>query len=160
MTIQIENITAEDKKPILKIMKTFWGDETIVVHNEVLHTSELDGLKAVEKQEIIGVLYYRIQEKLCEILTLASTKQGQGVGTSLIVELEKIARNNGCRLISLTTTNDNLHALSFYQRSGFHLAALFPDQVTKSRLIKPGIPEIGENGIPIRDELRLEKVLE
>jgi ribosomal protein S18 acetylase RimI-like enzyme len=81
------------------------------------------------------------------------------VGTALIAELEKIARNNGCRFINLITTNDNQHALGFYQRRGFHLAALYPDQETKSRLIKPGISKVGDNGIPIRDELRLEKVL-
>jgi ribosomal protein S18 acetylase RimI-like enzyme len=82
------------------------------------------------------------------------------VGTALIAELEKIARNNGCWFINLITTNDNEHALGFYQRRGFHLAALYPDQVTKSRLLKPSIPKVGDNGIPIRDELRLEKILE
>jgi hypothetical protein len=59
----------------------------------------------------------------------------------------------------LITTNDNQHALGFYQRRSFHLAALYPDRETKSRLIKPGISKVGDNGIPIRDELRLEKVL-
>lgn len=160
MAIRIEKITAEDKKNILDIIKTFWGEETIIIHNEIFHTSKLDGLKAVEKQEIIGVLQYRMLEEVCEILTLGSIKPGRGAGTALITELEKIARKHGCRRISLITTNDNLHAIGFYQRRGFHLTALYPDQVTKSRLIKPGIPEIGENGIPIRDELRLEKVLE
>lgn len=159
MAIRIEKITTEDKKTILDIVKNFWGDETIIVHNEIFHTSELDGLKAVENQEIIGVLHYLLKEEECEILTLGSTKPGLGVGTFLLSELEKIVRKHGCLRISLITTNDNLHALGFYQRRGFHLTALYPDQVSKSRWIKPGIPEVGENGIPIRDELRLEKVL-
>jgi hypothetical protein len=59
----------------------------------------------------------------------------------------------------LITTNDNLHALGFYQRRGFHLNQVFPGRVDQARKIKPSIPEIGENGIPIRDEIRLEKDL-
>lgn len=159
MTFRIEEITAEDKKPVLDIIKTFWGDEAIIVHDKVFHTSELAGLKAVENREIIGVLQYRIQDEKCEILTFASMKPGRGAGTALINKLEKIARRYRCRFISLITTNDNLSALGFYQRRGFHITALYPDQVTKSRLIKPGIPEVGENGITIRDKLRLEKIL-
>jgi len=145
MTMQIEPISAEDKKPILDVVRTFWGDETIIVHNEIFLVSELDGLKAVEEQNIIAVLHYRLLGEECEILTLASTKPGRGGGTALIAEVEKIARKNRCRLISLITTNDNLHTLGFYQRRGFHLAGLYPDQVTKSRLIKPSIPDIGKN---------------
>jgi N-acetylglutamate synthase-like GNAT family acetyltransferase len=159
MAIQIEKISKKDNKSILDIVRTFWGDETIIVHNEIFLVSELSGLKAVEEQNIIGVLHYRLQGEECEILTLASTEPGRGVGTALITNLEKMARKNRCRLISLITTNDNLNVLGFYQRHGFHLAALYPDQVTKSRLIKPSIPDIGDNNIPIRDELRLEKVL-
>ena len=74
MTFQIEKITAEDKNTILDIVKTFWGDETIIVHNEVLHTSELDGLKAVEKQGIIGVLQYRMQAVSYTHLTLPTKR--------------------------------------------------------------------------------------
>jgi hypothetical protein len=58
------------------------------------------------------------------------------------------------------TTNDNLRALRFYQRRGLRLAALYPGAVEESRRLKPSIPLIGENGIPIRDELELELDLE
>ena len=159
MAIQIKRITLEDKKTVLEIVQTLWGDEAIIVHGEVFHTSELAGLKATEGDKIIGILHYQLEEEECEILTLASIKQKQGVGSSLIAEVEKIAKNHGCRVLNLTTTNDNLHALGFYQRRGFHLAALYPGQITITRKLKPTIPEIGNDNIPIRDELRLEKNL-
>jgi hypothetical protein len=56
----------------------------------------------------------------------------------------------------LITTNDNLDALRFYQRRGLRLVGLAPDAVAASRRLKPGIPEIGAYGIPLRDELTLE----
>jgi hypothetical protein len=55
----------------------------------------------------------------------------------------------------VTTTNDNTRALRFYQRAGFHLTALRPGAVTAARKSKPEIPELGEDGIPIRDEIEL-----
>jgi hypothetical protein len=54
------------------------------------------------------------------------------------------------------TTNDNLGALRFYQRRGLRLVALHVGAVAESRRLKPSIPEVGHDGIPIRDELELE----
>ena len=59
----------------------------------------------------------------------------------------------------LITTNDNLNALRFYQKRGFELVAVHRHAVDESRKIKPEIPLVGENGIPIRDELGLELAL-
>ncbi len=64
----------------------------------------------------------------------------------------------GCDSIEvwLITTDANLHALRFYQRRGLVLAALHRNAVEAARRIKPEIPLIGNDGIPIRDELELE----
>ncbi len=59
----------------------------------------------------------------------------------------------------LVTTNDNLRALYFYQRRGFRIVAVHRDAVMHSREIKPEIPSVADNGIPILDELELEKPL-
>jgi hypothetical protein len=59
----------------------------------------------------------------------------------------------------LSTTNDNLHALGFYQKRGFELATFRRGAVNESRKIKPGIPRVGENGILLRDEIELEMLL-
>lgn len=159
MANQIDKISEKDGEEVLAILESFWGDEKIVVHNEVFDAMTLDGLKAVGRDRILGICHYRICDEECEILTLASLYPKQGIGTTLLSEIERIAVSCGCRLICLTTTNDNLDALGFYQKRGFHLAALYPNQVDFSRQLKPEIPEIGNHGISIRDELRLEKVL-
>lgn len=159
MTFEIAHIEKNDRSQVKQIVAEHWGDETIVVHNDIFHAGELDGFKAVEENRIIGILHYRMIGSTCEILTLASLQENQGIGSALIKSIEKIAREKGCQKLCLTTTNDNLHALGFYQRRGFHLAALYPNQLKISRKIKPTIPEIGLEDIPLRDELRLEKEL-
>jgi hypothetical protein len=58
----------------------------------------------------------------------------------------------------VVTTNDNTDALRFYQQRGFTLAGLRPGAVTDSRTrLKPEIPPVGEHGIPLRDEVLLER---
>jgi ribosomal protein S18 acetylase RimI-like enzyme len=59
----------------------------------------------------------------------------------------------------LITTNDNTHALRFYQRRGFVLSALHRGAIRRSRQLKPEIPLAGFGGIPIRDELELQMSL-
>ena len=87
-------------------------------------------------------------------------EQGRGVGSALLGAVEELARRRGCKRLWLVTTNDNTHALAFYQRRGFVLAALHRDAVTEARkTLKPSLPLVGEGGIPLRDELELEKRL-
>jgi GNAT superfamily N-acetyltransferase len=94
----------------------------------------------------------------CEILTLHAAERRGGAGTALIAEVERLAATEGCERLWLITTNDNVDALRFYQRRGFRLAAVHPGAVNDARArLKPEIPEVGEYGIPIRDEIELEK---
>jgi len=159
MVFTIEKINQHDQAFIAEIMQENWGDETVVAHGELFHPTSLDGIKAVMEGKIVGFLHYRARGDEWEILTLISLQQDQGIGSALVEKVESIARENQCKQISLVTTNDNLNALGFYQRRGFHLAALFPNQIAVSRKLKPAIPEIGDNNILIRDEIKLEKDL-
>lgn len=159
MPPNIERISAADQPAVQEIVTHFWGDETIVIHGEMFHIADLDGLKAVIDGEIVGILHYQVRAGECEILTLASLHQGQGIGSALLAAIETTARSRFCSKLTLITTNDNLHALGFYQWRGFRLVELYPGQVDISRKLKPAIPLIGENLIPLRDELKLEKTI-
>jgi len=159
MPIAIKPILEKDLPEVIDIVRSFWSDDTIVVHNDFYSVAKLQGLKALLDDQIVGLLHYEIRAEECEILTLASLREGLGVGSALISAVEVLAKENHCRRLNLVTTNDDLHALGFYQRRGFHITDIFPGQVDISRKIKPSIPEIGDNQIAIRDEIRLEKEL-
>jgi ribosomal protein S18 acetylase RimI-like enzyme len=73
--------------------------------------------------------------------------------------LADTARDAGCTRLHLITTNDNLPALRLYQRHGFALAGVRLGEVEQTRRRKPQIPATGHAGIPIRDELVLERAL-
>jgi ribosomal protein S18 acetylase RimI-like enzyme len=92
----------------------------------------------------------------CEVITLSSRIEDRGVATRLLQACVERARNAGCARIFLTTTNDNLRALGFYQKRGWSLVAVHRGAMDAARLLKPNIPLIGMNGIPLHDEIELE----
>jgi ribosomal protein S18 acetylase RimI-like enzyme len=102
---------------------------------------------------LAGVLTYVPAEDACEVLTLHAARPRNGAGTALLDAVRAVA---GDRRLWLITTNDNVDALRFYQRRGFRLAKLHPGAVEDARArLKPEIPEIGDHGIPLRDEIEL-----
>jgi len=109
---------------------------------------------------LAGVLTYILDGAACEILTLHAAARWRGTGTALVNAVLARARQAGRRRLWLITTNDNVDALRFYQRRGFHLSKLHAGAViTSRRTLKPEIPEIGDHGIPLRDELELSLAL-
>jgi GNAT superfamily N-acetyltransferase len=94
----------------------------------------------------------------CEILTLHADEQWHGAGTALIKAIGQLARRQYCTRLWVITTNDNVDALRFYQRRGFCLVRVHRGAVDRSRAsLKPEIPTVGAYGIPLRDEIELEK---
>lgn len=148
------------KNKIIDFFKLHWGSSEMVISSGVYDCSKLDGVAVVNgEDEIIGLITYIMKDNECEIISLDSIEEGKGIGTSLVQEVEKLALKEKCKLLKLVTTNDNLQALKFYQKRGFILSRIFLNAVEKARKIKPEIPLMGNDGIPIRDEIELIKIL-
>jgi len=157
--IRIQPIRDTDKNWINRILIDRWGSTTIVTRCVIHAADELPGFIAVEENIPVGLLMYRFEAGTCEIISLDSLVEGRGIGTSLLKSVEQAAKEKECNRIWLITTNDNLRALRFYQRRGYVLAALHRDAIKRSRQLKPQIPIVGKDGIPLRDEIELEKRL-
>jgi ribosomal protein S18 acetylase RimI-like enzyme len=120
---------------------------------ELIDVLDRPGLVAETAGTIIGVLTYDPRGPECELVAIVARVRDRGIGSALVAALRDRVPD---RPIWVVTTNDNLDALRFYQRCGFRLRALRAGAVDEARAtIKPAIPEIGANGIPLRDELEL-----
>ncbi len=128
----------------------------MIVHGETIRPEQVQGFAT---EDWGGLVTYRIRNRDCEIVSLDSLDEGRGIGTALLRAVVDEARVRRCVCLVLTTTNDNLRALGFYQKRGFTLVKVRPGAVDETRKMKPAIPEIGENGIPLRDEIDLEMKL-
>lgn len=136
-----------------------WGSTQMVTRGVLHDVTRLPGLVAWRAGERAGLLTYHLAGDSCEIVSLDSLVEGAGVGSALIAAAQEMARAAGCQRVWLVTTNDNLPALRFYQKRGFRLVAVYPGAVDKARRLKPEIPAVGLEGVPLRDELELELAL-
>jgi ribosomal protein S18 acetylase RimI-like enzyme len=144
---------------VARFIEQHWGP-VMVVHDTVFHPAGLPGFLAFLPDEpLAGLLTYEVRGHLLEIVTLDAMRQWAGTGTALVEAAVAEAASRGCAEVRLTTTNDNLDALRFYQRRGFRLAGLRPGAVGRARRLKPQIPLTGQYGIPLSDELELVRAI-
>jgi GNAT superfamily N-acetyltransferase len=159
--MKVRDKKPEDQPWIEKILNERWGGRQVIVHDKMFEAHLLPALVAGENQ---GLATFRIQrsseQKFAELVTLDAVTIGQGVGTALIEALITRLRVEKVRILRVTTTNDNLNALRFYQCRGFRMTGLRSGAVDRARSLKPSIPLTGGFGIPIHDEIDLERQIE
>jgi GNAT superfamily N-acetyltransferase len=152
----IRALDPTDKDWVNSFIKSRWNDYFVVSRGVIHFPADLPGFIAIENNEHIGLITYNLVNKDCEIVTLDSLHENSGIGTKLILEVIDIAQKNGCEKIWLVTTNDNTRAIDFYRNRGFGICAVHKNALQKSRKLKPSIPQMGINGIPIEDEIEFE----
>ena len=136
-----------------------WGSTMVVTRGQVHAADELPGFAALRGSKPVGLVTYRVRDGETEVVSLDSLLERQGIGSALLHAVRAAAVAAGCRRMWLITTNDNLAAIRFYQKRGFRLVAIHRDALELSRRLKPQIPLIGLDGIPLRDEIELELLL-
>ena len=143
-----------------ELLRQAWGSTLVVSRGRLHDALDLPGFVAMIDDLPQGLATYRLEGSECELVTINSQRTSIGVGSALVKAVREAADKAACRRLWLITTNDNTDALRFYQMMGFSLVALHRNAVELSRQLKPEIPEVGLNGIPLRDELELEMRLE
>ena len=119
-----------------------------------------EALVAIDSTGMLGVVSWLLgPASTAEIRALAVARRARrrGVGSRLLEEAQARLRERGVRTAWLITTNDNAAAIALYRRAGYRLKARHKGAIDElRRTIKPSIPEIGEGGVPITDELEFE----
>jgi ribosomal protein S18 acetylase RimI-like enzyme len=157
--IAVRALTDEDAAWKRDALRRAWGETLIARKGELVDALPLDGFVALDGGDRVGLLTYAVRGDEFEVVTIAVDFQGAGAGRALMHAARDRALELGTRRMWLVTTNDNVRAFGFYQRWGMHLSALYADGVTRSRAVKPSIPLLDEQGLPIRDELEFELLL-
>lgn len=152
----IAQLTTRDALWASALLAERWGSADIVTRGRIHRADRLPGFIARRDGVPLGLVTYRLDGAECEVVSLDSLAEGQGIGSALLKAVESAARAGGARRLWLVTTNDNLRAVEFYRRRGYRVAAVHRGAVVQSRRLKPSIPRIGANGIPIEDEIEME----
>jgi ribosomal protein S18 acetylase RimI-like enzyme len=155
--VMVREATEIDRQLVAVLFDRDFGQNPIVAAAG-LNLHQAPAIVADMKGELAGALAYRILDDTLQILALATdpTWQRSGVGGYLVAEAELMGRKRQLSRMLFWTTNDNLPSLYFYQRRGYRMAELVPGALLGPQKFA-GIA--GFAGIPVRDEIRLEKKL-
>ena len=154
--MSMRQICEDDRPAIARFIAEHWGSTQVVCGGRSYYPHEHDGALAQRAGRIVGLVTWAHEDATLQVLTLNSLLEGQGIGTALMSLAAAEARRTGDRKVWLITTNDNTQALRFYQRRGFRMTAVRVGAVDAARQIKPQIPDLGNDGIPMHDEIVLE----
>ncbi len=155
--VLVREATDADRAAARELFARDFGRTKIVAYGEVMDIDQMPALVAVRYADPSGALAYRLHGDALHIVALATDPMWQrsGVGGHLVAEAELIARRLNLRRLVVSTTNDNLPALYFYQRRGYRMTDFVPSSI----IMHTGQEVAGFAGIPVRDEVRLEKTL-
>ena len=155
--VLVREATDSDRAAARELFTRDFGRTNVVAYGEVMDIDQMPALVAVRYDDPSGALAYRLHGDALHIVALATDPMWQrsGVGGHLVAEAELIARRLNLRRLVVSTTNDNLPALYFYQRRGYRMTNFVPNSI----IMHTGQEVAGFAGIPVRDEVRLEKTL-
>jgi ribosomal protein S18 acetylase RimI-like enzyme len=153
--VLVREATDVDRRTARELFKRDFGRTQIVAFGDVMDVDEMPALVAIRHREPAGALAYRLFGDALHIVALATDPMWQrsGVGGHLLAEAELLARRLNLGRVVVATTNDNLPALHFYQRRGYRLTGLVVDSI----IVHTREAHAGFGGIPVRDEIHLEK---
>lgn len=154
--MDVQRIDQGNRSRIDAFIVDHWFTREMVVHGECFDLGKAEGFYVEKDGAVTGLLTYRVFDGTMEILSLDSIHENQGIGTSLLNMAIFEAKVLKCCRITVITTNDNLHALRFYQKRGFDIVALHRNALDLARKLKPEIPNKGIDGISLRHEFELE----
>lgn len=157
--IYIQPISEQNRHWIATLARCHFASETVIVYGDIFYPAKEPGFIAHIDEKGVGAVTLARKGKVCEIVLLDALESREDIFRALLKAAANWAVDQGCKRMVVTTTNDNTDALRIYQQNGFRLKELRINAIAASRKLKPEIPMVGDEGIPIRDEIEPELVL-
>lgn len=150
----IEPLTEPD---ILQaLLRRRWG-ETLMMFGRTWKLGDYQAFVArAQDGEVLGLVTYAMQKTAILALTVDNFSDQPGIGKALLEKVVTLGRQSGAKVLRVLTTNDNTPALRYFQKLGYKIIAFYPGAIIAYRTVAPTLPQIGVDGIPVRDAIELE----
>jgi ribosomal-protein-alanine N-acetyltransferase len=126
MTVELRPMRWQDIESVLRMEAELFADES---WSEAMFWSELKEVEtrhyvvAVDGDDVIGyagLCAYAPHEAYVQTIGVTGSRQGEGIGTRLLLDLIAEADRRGCPRLDLEVRADNAVAIALYERHGFH----------------------------------------
>jgi ribosomal protein S18 acetylase RimI-like enzyme len=147
----------KEREKIREFVERFWGEQEQLTFDRTFKVAELPAHVAKVKDKIAGFVSFKDTDDdiIIAALGILPEYQGSGIGRNLLAKAEAEAKRIHKKRLIVSTSNDDLPALAFYQSLGFQIYEVKPNVIAE----KHGKIIRGIGGLPVRDELRLQKAL-
>jgi GNAT superfamily N-acetyltransferase len=151
--LSVREASKDDYQKIIKLAEYFWNESQVVCFDKEYDIQELPAYVVSANDHVSGVLSYALEPKplIVVMLSVLPGYQGLGAGRMLLDAAKERASSEKKSEILVSTSNDDLPAIYFYQKNGFHIYEIKTDEVARHH----GNLEVGFAGIPCRDAIRL-----
>jgi ribosomal protein S18 acetylase RimI-like enzyme len=133
----VRELDDADRPWLCDLIGSEWGLPVVSISG-THDPSALPGYVAEDGGRRVGVITYRLDDRGCEVVTLHSLRERQGVGTTLLAAARGVADAASARLW-LITTDANENAIGFYERRGMSVRAVHPNFADEVRRFKPQV---------------------
>lgn len=159
--IEIRPLRDTDASAAEALLRDELGGRQQVRLGELVDVLTHPAIGAFDGARLVGIATHEADGERVELsaVAVASTHRNRHIGTALVDAVANLASSSGATSVWLVTTNDNLDALRVYQRHGFRITDVRRGGVEDARVLKPQIPPTGRFGIPMHDELVLERTV-
>ena len=151
--------SADDREWLRGLWLENWGSTAMVTRGVLRDLASAHTYIARHECRRVGAVALDCRGSEAEVLSLDAVEPRHGVGTALLRAAEEAGRGAGCRSMLVVTSNDNLAAIRFYQRRGYRITGIGAGAIDAVRRLKPAIPVVGDDGIPVHDEVEFRKTL-
>ena len=154
--MKIRFIQPNEKQEIKALFVREWNSNMMVSRGHQHLVENLECVIATTEDKISGVLTFNIQNNQAEIVSLESFEEGKGIGIKLLDFALNHFKMLDLERIWLITSNDNCNAMRFYQKRDWIMVNIHLNAIEEARKMKPEIPLIGYDNIPILHEIEFE----
>lgn len=126
MTVELRPMRWEDIEAVLRMESELFADESwteSMFWSELAQRETRHYVVAVDGDDVIGyagLCAYAPNEAYVQTLGVTGSRQREGIGTLLLLDLVEEAARRGCPRLDLEVRADNATAIALYEHHGFH----------------------------------------
>jgi ribosomal protein S18 acetylase RimI-like enzyme len=155
LVFEIRDATTADRRAVEEICDRAWGETDVDLLGRTFDVMAGENVIAVVDDDLAGLVSLAVHrgELVIVMQSVYPQFQGTGIGSALVEEAARRAAARNLPSVVVTTTNDDIPSLYFYQRQGFSIYEV----ATGAMADRLGAAVPGFAEIPIRDEVRLRR---
>lgn len=149
----------DDEAGVAALLDRAGNGSFLMMRGIVYEPAALRAVVAERDGALAGFAPYSLSGNIAFVAVMNNAFGDEDVARALLGTVEALSRRAGRSFLRAITSNDSIELFGIMQQLGYRIVAIWPNAMNLVREVKPRLPAVAENGIPIVDEIELEIAL-